>query len=196
MKVMLASGNQGKLMELQAALAPLNMTLVAQPKAPEYEVEETGTTFVENAIIKARHAARLSGLPCIADDSGLMVKALNDAPGVRTARYAGEQASSQDNMDKMMAALQGAADRTAQFCCVLVYLRHADDPLPVIATATWQGEIAQSPSGKDGFGYDPIFWVPSENKTAAELTPETKQIMSHRGQAVALMSQELAKEWG
>lgn len=191
MKVMLASGNAGKLKELQSALSPLGLDLQAQPKSAEYEVEETGSTFVENAIIKARHASALSGLPCIADDSGLMVSALNDRPGVRTARYAGVNASSEDNMALMLKELDNETDRRAQFCCVLVFLRHANDPLPVIATATWVGEIAEQASGAEGFGYDPIFFVPSHGKTAAELTREEKQSMSHRGQAVAILSQQL-----
>ncbi len=195
MKIMLASGNQGKLVELQSALQPLNVVLLPQPKAKKYEVAETGSTFVENAIIKARHAASLSGLPCIADDSGLMVKALNDEPGVRTARYAGVGASSEENIKKMLLALEDEDDRQAQFCCVLVYLRHAEDPLPVIATASWAGEIAKVPVGTQGFGYDPIFYVPSEQMTAAELSKEVKQTLSHRGQAVALLSKQLSAEW-
>lgn len=191
MKVMLASGNEGKLLELQAALSPLGLELVSQPKTIDYEVEETGSTFVENAIIKARYAARLSGLPCIADDSGLMVSALNDRPGVKTARYAGEDATSEENMALMLKELENQADRRAQFCCVLVFVRHASDPLPVIATATWSGEIAEHKSGAEGFGYDPIFFVPSHSKTAAELTREEKQSMSHRGQAVRILSAQL-----
>lgn len=191
MRVMLASGNSGKLRELQAALSPLGLDLLAQPKSAEYEVEETGSTFVENAIIKARHASALSGLPCIADDSGLMVSALNDRPGVRTARFAGVNATSDDNMDLMLEKLAGQTDRRAKFCCVLVFVRHADDPLPVIATATWTGEIAAQASGAEGFGYDPIFYVPSHNKTAAELTSDEKQSLSHRGQAVTFLSHQL-----
>lgn len=191
MKVMLASGNAGKLKELQAALSPLGLELVPQPQTADYEVEETGTTFVENAIIKARHAASLSGLPCIADDSGLMVTALGDRPGVKTARYAGEGATSEENMALMLEELQGKTDRTAQFCCVLVFVGHANDPLPVMATATWAGEIAEQKSGAEGFGYDPIFFVPTHNKTAAELTREEKQSLSHRGQAVRILSAQL-----
>ena len=194
MNVMLASGNQGKLAELQSAMSHLGLALTPQPKTAEYEVEETGSTFVENAIIKARHASKLSGLPCIADDSGLMVSALNDRPGVRTARFAGEAATSEENMALMLQQLAGKDDRKAQFCCVLVFVRHAADPLPVIATATWSGEIAKEKSGAEGFGYDPIFYVPSHEKTAAELTKEEKQSMSHRGQAVEILSEQLAKQ--
>ena len=194
MKVMLASGNPGKLAELQSALSHLGLALTPQPKTAEYEVEETGSTFVENAIIKARHAAKLSGLPCIADDSGLMVSALNDKPGVRTARFAGDNATSEDNMALMLEQLEDKESRAAQFCCVLVFVRHATDPLPVIATATWPGEIAKEKSGADGFGYDPIFYVPTHKKTAAELTREEKQSLSHRGQAVAILSKQLANQ--
>ncbi|WP_154222454.1 RdgB/HAM1 family non-canonical purine NTP pyrophosphatase [Marinicella rhabdoformis] len=196
MKVMLASGNQGKLAELQLALSPLGFELIPQPKTAEYDVEETGSTFVENAIIKARHASALSGLPCIADDSGLMVSALNDKPGVRTARFAGVNATSEDNMALMLEQLEGKENRAAQFCCVLVFVRHANDPLPVIATATWSGEIAIEKSGADGFGYDPIFYVPTHKKTAAELSREEKQSLSHRGQAVAILSEQLANQLG
>ncbi len=198
-RVMLASGNPGKLQELQHVLKGLPIELLPQPDDARYAVAETGTTFVENAIIKARHACAISRLPCIADDSGLMVDALDGHPGVKTARYAGPVADSADNMAKLLDALSGiddAAQRGAQFCCVLVYMRHAQDPLPVIATATWRGQIATSQRGAGGFGYDPVFYLPELELCAAEMSADEKKARSHRGQAALLLARALAPVLG
>lgn len=197
-KVMLASGNQGKLKELQALLADVDIEVVAQPVDKKYEVEETGTTFVENAIIKARHACAISGLPCIADDSGLIVESLAGAPGVRTARYAGETADSQDNMNFLMRnlhAFQEKDQRKARFVCVVVFMRHKDDPLPIIASGQWQGFIHNDKCGNNGFGYDPIFWDETHQMTAAQMTAEQKANMSHRAQACRSLKQQLEQLW-
>jgi XTP/dITP diphosphohydrolase len=192
-QVILASGNAGKLREFTAAFADLGIQLQAQPKTAEYDVAETGTTFVENAIIKARHASRLSGLPALADDSGLIVPALKGQPGVRSARYAGEQASDQDNVDKLLTELAGSQIREAHFYCCLVFMRHHLDPDPLIAKGLWYGAIANAPSGTGGFGYDPVFYVPALKMTAAELSPEQKKQLSHRGQAIRQLHPQLAK---
>jgi len=191
-QVILASGNAGKLREFTAAFADLGIELQAQPKTIEYEVAETGTTFVENAIIKARHASRLSGLPALADDSGLIVPALQGQPGVRSARYAGEDASDQDNVDKLLTELTGSEDRAAHFYCCLVFMRHHLDPDPLIAKGLWHGTIATAASGQGGFGYDPVFHIPTLNCTAAELNPEQKKQLSHRGQAIRQLHPQLA----
>jgi XTP/dITP diphosphohydrolase len=193
-KIILASGNKGKLVELQSILADLNVDLQPQPSTSEYDVEETGTTFVENAIIKARHASAISGLPSIADDSGLVVNALNGAPGVRTARYAGAGCSSQDNMDLILNNLSKYIDlkqRCATFVCALVYMRSANDPLPIIAVGEWHGAIALEKSGVDGFGYDPLFWDFENKITAAEMSSQLKTELSHRGQACRLLKKQL-----
>ncbi len=190
--VILASGNAGKLKEFNTAFADLGIELTPQPKTAEYEVAETGTTFVENAIIKARHASHLSGLPALADDSGLIVPSLQGQPGVRSARYAGEQASDHDNLMKLLTAMSAIEDRAAHFFCCLVLMRHAADPDPLIAKAAWHGEISQSAAGEGGFGYDPIFYVPSQGCTAAEMTASDKKRLSHRGQAIQLMHPQLA----
>lgn len=181
-KVMLASGNQGKLAELSSYLKPLNFELVLQPK--DYgEIEETGLTFVENALLKAQHAAKLSGLASIADDSGLVVEALNGAPGVKTARFAGEQATSASNMDKLLKSLENYSEmqqRKAKFVCVLVYLRHHSDPTPIIAKGEWHGCIGHEKKGSNGFGYDPIFYGEGMSQTAAEMSLQMKSQFSHR----------------
>lgn len=192
-QVILASGNAGKLREFTAAFADLGIQLQAQPKTAEYDVAETGTTFVENAITKARHASRLSGLPALADDSGLIVPALKGQPGVRSARYAGEQASDQDNVDKLLTELADSQIREAHFYCCLVFMRHHLDPDPLIAKGLWYGAIANAPSGTGGFGYDPVFYVPALKMTAAELSPEQKKQLSHRGQAIRQLHPQLAK---
>lgn len=185
--VVLASGNAGKLRELAAALSPLDLTLVASSQLNLDSPEETGTTFVENAIIKARHAAAASGLPALADDSGIAVPALNGAPGVYSARYAGREASDADNVDKLLAALDGTSGdhRVAVFHCVIVFMRSAADPSPLVAHGRWPGAVSAAPSGTGGFGYDPVF-VPHNagGKTAAELTPDEKRTLGHRGHAV------------
>jgi XTP/dITP diphosphohydrolase len=193
-KVILASGNKGKLSELQSYLTRLNIELIPQPKTLEYEVEETGTTFVENAIIKARHAAKLSGLPVIADDSGLMIDALDFQPGVYTARYAGVGCSSQDNIDLILKNLKSYPDleqRKATFICVLVYMESAIDPLPVISLGTWRGAIYPKMMGESGFGYDPIFWDFKNQMTAAQMSKELKSSLSHRGQACRKLLKKL-----
>ena len=191
-QVILASGNAGKLREFTAAFADLGIELQAQPKTAEYEVAETGTTFVENAIIKARHASGLSGLPALADDSGLIVPSLQGQPGVRSARYAGEEASDQDNVDKLLAELAGSELRAAHFYCCLVFMRHHQDPDPLIAKGMWHGVIATAASGTGGFGYDPVFYVPALKMTAAELSPDQKRQLSHRGQAIRQLHPQLA----
>ncbi len=183
-KVVLATGNQGKVKELSAMLNQYDIEVLPQSDFNVSEVAETGTTFVENAIIKARHAAKISGLPAIADDSGLEVDALNGAPGVYSARYAGENADDQKNIDHLLAALGEQTERSARFWCVLVYMRHADDPTPIICQASWEGEITTTQQGREGFGYDPIFKVQGLDCTSAELTKEEKNAISHRGQAL------------
>ena len=197
-QLILASGNKGKLLELQSALASLNVDLISQPKTVEYEIKETGTTFIENAIIKARHASFLSGLPCIADDSGLVVKALGGEPGVKTARYAGIGCDSQDNMDLILSNLSGSHDleqRLATFVCTLVYMRSADDPLPIIAVGEWHGAIAKEKLGVDGFGYDPLFWDFASQMTAAQMSKQQKASLSHRAQACQLLKKQLKNLW-
>jgi len=183
-KIVLASGNQGKIKEIQAILK--GHPIVPQSQFDVEEAEETGTTFVENAIIKARNAASHCNLPSIADDSGLVVDALKGAPGVISARYAGVGASDQDNLLKLLKDLEHipAEQRTARFVCVIVFMRHADDPLPIIAQGTWEGRILTESIGDNGFGYDPVFWVPTHQKASAELSPEIKNSLSHRGQAL------------
>ena len=184
--VVLATGNAGKVRELASLLQDFGLDIVAQTELGVESAEETGLTFIENAILKARHAAAITGLPAIADDSGLAVDALGGAPGIYSARYAGEDASDRENLEKLLAALKDVPDskRQAQFHCVLVYLRHAEDPTPLVFHGVWPGVITHAPAGEGGFGYDPIFYVPSEGKTAAELTREEKSAISHRGQAL------------
>lgn len=190
-QLLLASGNVGKLKELSVALADFGYDLQLQPKDSAYEVAETGSTFVENALIKARHAARISGLPTLADDSGLIVPALKGEPGVYSARYAGEHASDQQNYQRLLEKLQNINDRRAYFYCCLVLMQHADDPAPVIAEGRWHGEISLQPSGEGGFGYDPVFYLPALKKSAAELAPAEKLRISHRGQAVGQLKSRL-----
>jgi XTP/dITP diphosphohydrolase len=190
--IVLASGNAGKIREIQAILQ--NDKILPQSQFNVVEPEETGSTFVENAIIKARNAALHCRLPAIADDSGLVVDALHGAPGVISARYAGAAASDQANLDKVLQELWAVADdqRTARFICVMVYLRHADDPTPVIAQGVWEGRILRQSVGDNGFGYDPIFWVEQYQCSSAQLAPELKNALSHRGQALRSLSQQLA----
>jgi XTP/dITP diphosphohydrolase len=192
-RLVIASNNRGKIVELGALLAPLNLTLVAQGELGVSEAEEPAVTFVENAIIKARHASKITGLPALADDSGLAVDALKGRPGVRSARFAGEDATDQENVDALLAALEGVApeDRSAQFHCVLVYLRYADDPTPIICHGCWPGRVLEQPQGDGGFGYDPVFLAPETNTSAAELTREEKAHISHRGRALALLLDQL-----
>lgn len=192
-KVVLATGNAGKVRELASLLGDFGFDVVAQTALNVESVEETGLTFIENAILKARHAAKVTGLPAIADDSGLAVDALGGAPGIYSARYAGEDASDEQNLQKLLVALEDVPDdrRGAQFHCVLVYLRHADDPTPLVCHGAWPGVITRQPAGSGGFGYDPIFFVPAEGKTAAELSREEKIAISHRGKALKLLLEAL-----
>jgi XTP/dITP diphosphohydrolase len=182
--VVLASNNAGKLEEFSSLLAPIGMELRKQSELGISEAEEPYATFVENALAKARHVAQLSGLPALADDSGVCVPALGGAPGVLSARYAGEPKSDARNNQKLIHDLSIHEDKSAYYYCVLVYLRHAQDPQPVIAEGRWDGEIIATPRGANGFGYDPHFWIASLNKTAAELSAEEKNQLSHRGQAL------------
>ncbi len=182
--VVLASNNAGKLAEFSSLLAPLGLELRKQSDLGINEAEEPHATFVENALAKARHVAQLSGLPALSDDSGICVPALGGAPGVLSARYAGEPKSDARNNQKLIHDLSTHEDKSAYYYCVLVYLRHADDPQPVIAEGRWDGEIIATPRGANGFGYDPHFWIASLNKTAAELSAEEKNQLSHRGQAL------------
>lgn len=188
-KVVLATGNAGKVRELAHLLAEFGLDVVAQTELGVESAEETGLTFIENAIIKARHAAAETGLPAVADDSGLAVDFLGGAPGIYSARYAGVDASDQQNLDKLLVALKDVpqGERNAQFHCVLVYMRHPEDPTPLVCHGSWPGEIAFAQAGEGGFGYDPIFFVPELGKTAAELTREEKSAVSHRGQALKLL---------
>lgn len=188
-KVVLATGNAGKVRELAHLLADFGLDVVAQTELGVESAEETGLTFIENAILKARHAAAETGLPAVADDSGLAVDVLGGAPGIYSARYAGVDASDQQNLDKLLVALKDVpqGQRNAQFHCVLVYMRHAEDPTPLVCHGSWPGEIAFAEAGEGGFGYDPIFFVPELGKTAAELTREEKSAVSHRGQALKLL---------
>ncbi|AZR40525.1 MULTISPECIES: RdgB/HAM1 family non-canonical purine NTP pyrophosphatase [Marinobacter] len=197
-RLVIASNNKGKIAELTDLLGPLGLTPVAQGELGVGEAEEPAVTFVENAILKARHAARITGLPALADDSGLAVDALGGAPGVRSARYAGDTASDADNVRALLDALKDVPEgqRTAQFHCVLVYLRHADDPTPVICHGRWPGSILPEPRGEGGFGYDPVFLVPETGTSAAELPRAEKGRISHRGRALALLLDQLGKEPG
>jgi XTP/dITP diphosphohydrolase len=183
-KLILASNNAKKMKELNALLAPLGFEVIPQGQLGIPEAEEPFGTFIENALAKARHAARLGGLPALADDSGLCVRALGGAPGVISARYAGEPKSDARNNEKLLADLAGKTDRRAHFVSLLVLCRSADDPQPIIAEGEWHGEIVDSLRGEGGFGYDPLFFVPNFGKTAAELDAETKNRVSHRGQAM------------
>jgi XTP/dITP diphosphohydrolase len=197
-KVVLATGNQGKVKELAHLLAEQSIEIVAQSEFDVPEVAETGTTFVENAIIKARHAAKVTGLPAIADDSGLEVDALNGAPGVYSARYAADiiegKVSDNDNTNKLLAALVNTPDeqRTARFHCVLVYMKHENDPTPIICHGVWQGTISREKLGEQGFGYDPVFWQNDLQMSSAQLSREVKNKLSHRGQALAKLVEKLA----
>jgi XTP/dITP diphosphohydrolase len=191
--VVLASRNPGKLRELAALLEPAGLELLSLSGFDAPDVEETGLTFVENALLKARSAARASGLPAIADDSGLAVDALDGAPGIRSARYAGDGASDEQNLQALLRALDGvpAAERTARFICALVYLRHPADPCPLVCEGRWEGRVLEAPRGEHGFGYDPVFHVPALGAAAAELEPEVKNRRSHRGQALADLRRRL-----
>ena len=183
-KLVLASNNAKKMKELNALLAPLGFEVIAQGELGIPEAEEPHCTFIENALAKARHASQLSGLPALADDSGLCIAALGGAPGVYSARYAGEPKSDARNNEKLLAELGNNPDRRAHFVSLLVLVRHADDPQPLIAEGEWHGEILPALRGTGGFGYDPLFFVPEFGQTAAELDADTKNRVSHRGQAM------------
>lgn len=196
MKVVLASHNKGKIQEFTELLSPFHIEIIPQAELGIPEPEETGLTFIENAILKARHATRLSGLPALADDSGLSVDALNGAPGIYSARYAGEHGDAKANIVKLLANMKSVTDekRTANFHCVLAFLRHENDPTPIVCDGTWHGKILTSPSGEAGFGYDPVFYVPSEKKSAAELSSELKNKISHRGLALEMLLKQLPEK--
>jgi XTP/dITP diphosphohydrolase len=193
-KIVLASSNQGKINEIQALLPAF--TILPQSRFIQSEIEESGLTFIENALLKARHAAWHCKLPVLADDSGLAVDALNGAPGIYSARYAGVGASDQENNDKLLIDLAGIPleERTARFICVVVMLAHATDPVPLIAQGVWEGRILLASKGTNGFGYDPLFWVPEYGCSSAELAPEVKNTLSHRGQALRQVALALKKK--
>ena len=185
-RVVMASSNPGKLREINQILGNLGMEVVPQSEFDVPDADETGLSFVENSILKARHAAQLTGLPAIADDSGLEVDALNGAPGIYSARFSGPGATDEKNLQKLLDDLKDIpeAKRTARFQCLMVFMSHALDPTPLICQGTWEGHILFKPQGENGFGYDPVFYVPGENCASAELTPEVKNRLSHRGQAL------------
>ncbi len=195
--LVLASGNAGKLRELGAMLGPLRWTVRPQSDWALEEAEESGLSFIENALIKARHAARLTGLPALGDDSGLVVDALDGGPGIYSSRYAGEGADDVSNNRRLLDALArvDASGRSAHFYCAMALLRHAGDPAPLIATGQWDGRILEAPAGSDGFGYDPLFWVPGEGCTAAQLPADVKNRLSHRGQALNALLRQLPGEF-
>ncbi|MGH1460836.1 MAG: XTP/dITP diphosphatase [Neptuniibacter sp.] len=192
-KIVLASGNKGKLKEFSQVLGNLDVEVLPQSDFKVSDAEETGLSFVENAILKARHAAKATGLPALADDSGLEVDALDGAPGIYSARFSGEQATDAKNNARLLEKMQGisAEKRTARFRCVLAFMRHANDPTPLICQGSWEGIILEHASGENGFGYDPLFLIPELNKTSAQLPPEQKNQLSHRGQAVNLLKQAI-----
>jgi XTP/dITP diphosphohydrolase len=190
-KLILASNNTGKLKEFSEMLAPLGFELHAQGEFNVPEAEEPHPTFIENALAKARHAARLTGLPALADDSGICVNALDGAPGVWSARFAGEPKSDLRNNQKLIAELATYSNKSAYYFCALVLVRHPNDPQPVIAEGRWPGEIVATSRGQNGFGYDPHFWLPALGRTAAELPAEEKNRLSHRGQALRTLVEKL-----
>jgi XTP/dITP diphosphohydrolase len=190
-QIVLASNNAGKLREFAQMLAKVDIEVLPQAHFNIPEAEEPHVTFLENALAKARHAAKLTGLPALADDSGICVRALGGAPGVYSARFAGEPKSDERNNAKLIADLQGQADRRAHYVAVLVFVHHADDPQPIICEGEWHGEIVDTPRGAGGFGYDPYFLVPDLNQTAAEISAEEKNKRSHRGKALAQLMERL-----
>lgn len=190
-QVVLASNNAGKLREFGQMLATIDIEVLPQAQFNIPEAEEPHITFVENALAKARHAAKLTGLPALADDSGICVSALGGAPGVFSARFAGEPKSDERNNQKLIADLQGKADRRAHYVAVLVFVHHADDPQPIVVEGEWHGEIIDTPRGQNGFGYDPYFLVPDLNQTAAEIAAAEKNQRSHRGKALRLLIERL-----
>lgn len=193
--LVIATGNPGKLREIQHILAPWQWEVHSQKQYQVSDAEETGLSFVENAILKARHACTHTGLPTLADDSGLEVDALDGAPGIYSARYAGPDATDALNNDKLLAALRDVPeqDRTARFQCIMVLMRHASDPTPLICQGTWEGRIVFAPAGENGFGYDPLFWVESHQCTSAQLQAGIKNQISHRGQALLSLAESLRR---
>jgi XTP/dITP diphosphohydrolase len=185
-EIVLASSNPGKVREINQLLATLDLHVQPQSEFGVIDAEETGLTFVENAILKARNAAQHTGLPAIADDSGIEVDALNGAPGIYSARFAGDNASDQANLEKLLSELEGLpeAQRSARFQCLMVFMAHANDPTPVICQGTWEGRILTTARGDNGFGYDPVFYVPTHDCSSAELSADVKNALSHRGQAL------------
>ena len=194
-KLILATGNSGKLGEFRTLLAGLELEIAPQSDFAIPDIAETGLTFIENALLKARNAALHSGLPALADDSGLVVDALNGAPGLYSARYAGAHADDRANIARLLDELRGIPreQRSARFVCVLALVRHSADPIPLICQGSWEGVILDQPRGVGGFGYDPVFFVPTERQTAAELGPEVKNRLSHRGQALAQLRRQLGQ---
>jgi len=195
-RLLLASGNPGKLVELQALMEPTGALVQAQGALGIPAAQEPHETFLENALAKARHAAQHSSLPALADDSGLCCRALDGAPGVRSARYAGEHATDAQNNAALLRALAGRQDRTAHYCCVVVALRHAQDPEPLIADGRWEGQIIDQPRGAGGFGYDPHFWLPALGATAAQLDASQKNHISHRAIAMRAIVAGMRERWG
>ncbi|MCX8728531.1 non-canonical purine NTP pyrophosphatase, RdgB/HAM1 family [Gilliamella sp. wkB292] len=196
-KIVLATNNQGKVNELQTLLADAGFNIVAQKEFNVPDVDETGLTFIENAILKARHTAKLTGLPAIADDSGLVVDALNGAPGIYSARYAGCHGNDKLNNQKLLSQLHNvpAEKRTAYFYCALVFMRHDNDPTPIICLGKWHGLILNQEQGEGGFGYDPLFYIPELDCTAAQLSKEHKSQISHRGQALKQLITKIKSEY-
>ncbi|HSR63026.1 MAG TPA: RdgB/HAM1 family non-canonical purine NTP pyrophosphatase [Gammaproteobacteria bacterium] len=192
-RIVLASNNAGKLREISAMVADRDLQVESQSAFNVPEVAETGTTFIENAIIKARNASQLSDLPAIADDSGIEVMALGGRPGIYSARYAGEGASDRDNLEKLIEDVKNLPEerRAARFVCVMVFIRHAGDPVPLVAEGIWNGIAVTEPKGSNGFGYDPMFYVPTHDCTSAELPPDVKNQISHRGQALRKLIEQL-----
>ena len=192
-QIVLATGNPGKVRELQQLLSDTGYQITPQSEFDTPEAVEDGLGFVENALIQARNAARHTGLPAIADDSGIAVDALDGAPGIYSARYAGEGASDEENLQRLLHDMRGVEEqhREASFICLMVYVRHAEDPVPIICQGVWKGRLLDSPQGENGFGYDPIFLVPEKDCTSAELSSEEKNALSHRGQALKCLVREL-----
>ena len=195
MRIVLATSNAGKLRELQAMLQPLGFSVLPKAEFTSEEVVEDGDSFVANALMKARHAAQVSGLAAIADDSGIEVDALAGAPGIHSARYAGPLAGDLDNLNKLLHAMTNVPDaqRTARYRCALVYVRNAQDSAPLICEASWDGSISRVPAGTGGFGYDPMFWLSEQGCTAAEISAELKNRLSHRGQALKKLLESLSR---
>jgi len=194
-RIVLATGNLGKVKEMSEILAPFDLQIIPQSEFAVPEADETGLTFVENAIIKARNAAAHTGLAAIADDSGLEVDVLKGAPGIYSSRFAGDDAASQDNLIKLMADMKDVPEekRTARFQCLMVYMEHENDPTPLICQGTWEGRLLFEQRGENGFGYDPVFYVPTHDCTSAELSKEVKNQLSHRGQALRQLAEAMKR---